>query len=391
MIGRYFSNPYEGGFFSVAQRFSREYFSDTLARCRNAGYSLPIAADNLAGKEVKDVDRLACFGAEAAVLRLALASSPDDAPCSGWFRLQATLAGLAAGEVTHVSDEAFATRPLIFAGEVVPRGRISVECHGNTLSVCSEGRRFDFSRRHAGETNPIWTRHDASEPIRFGTAHQLRIADTSWFEVWNIDAPAARTSTDIDKFKARLMEVGEALEEHSPAYYLWICTVLKEVALLGRDANSPEMLSQSFACLPGQVHISLAPKFETVNMLVHECSHQFYYLIAWCQAIVATDAPAAYSMLKLCERPADKVLLGFHAMGNILLAMNDLGLNSARVEKTQIDRQINFVAKYAESLRDSILPIEEDGYTEIGLELFRPLHGRLLDADLISAMAATYQ
>jgi HEXXH motif-containing protein len=122
---------------------------------------------------------------------------------------------------------------------------------------------------------------------------------------------------------------------------------------------------------------------QTISMLVHECSHQYFHSVQWSCPVVEDDAPQGFSILKEINRPLDKILLGFHAFGNVLYAFSCLRGNSA-VDQIELEAQVRHVRRYVDDLQTQ-LEQQQQWLTQTGKELYLPLKALLASKTSLAA------
>lgn len=123
------------------------------------------------------------------------------------------------------------------------------------------------------------------------------------------------TSELVRPFSAALEIIGRG----APEYFGWVERVLRGI-LICRCQES-RTRSSSWMHAPGVVLVSWsANPIEIAEMLVHECSHQYFYLLSRLGPVVdGSDTQHYYSPAVQRSRPLGKVLVGYHAFANILL------------------------------------------------------------------------
>lgn len=111
---------------------------------------------------------------------------------------------------------------------------------------------------------------------------------------------------------ARMLAIDERITK-------WCSRLLQELSLTYSD-NHQSLTSRSNPLLPGTVQISVpGSELHLAELLVHEAAHQHYFLAAMAGSYITPDNRyiTAYSALRGCERPIERVFLGLHALVNI--------------------------------------------------------------------------
>ena len=150
---------------------------------------------------------------------------------------------------------------------------------------------------------------------------------------WNLDISGAEDLRAVPLPLRRqlrgappaLLEAGFGLmREHSPRYARWVQRVTRIVLL--QTSSRGLMESGSYPTRVGMIRVSADSRPAAVaEMLVHEACHQYFYVLRRLgQFFDEGAADTYYSPLKRRKRPLEKLLLGFHAFGNVLLLHREL-------------------------------------------------------------------
>jgi HEXXH motif-containing protein len=289
-----------------------------------------------------------------------------------WQVAQIATAAFLTGVLDRVALRTRLDLPLLVAGRTF-LGELQIEGRGDQLRIQSGSNTlatFIAIARREGRT--VWI--DASVgaqgviglegefPIRCvgGDWHR-----SSWIGLPCQDAPVADTAHQVQSAL-------DLLRSQFPEYHAWVTCLLKEVTPIVRPA--PRMLASNSSWLRmGGIDVSVpASVTETVEMLVHECTHQYFHMCAWLGSTVVPGAKPHFSPLKQCERPLDRILLGYHAFGNALIVFDKLAA-LGRTEEIRV--RWTAVAAYMDKLAEPLQPPHE--LSELGLALFSPLHARL--------------
>lgn len=169
----------------------------------------------------------------------------------------------------------------------------------------------------------------------------------------------------------------EILDRHAPEYLDWVERVLRSVLVC--RCRSSRTRSSSWMHAPGIILMSSSVNpIEVAEMLVHECSHQYYYLVSRLATVVhGNDTQEYYSPAVQKSRPLSKILVAYHAFANILLFYRTLmrtGLAGDLYCHAMESRLSVEVKELEQSLRDS------SDLTTSGLDLYLPLMEQLADA-----------
>ncbi|WP_437730005.1 aKG-HExxH-type peptide beta-hydroxylase [Sorangium sp. So ce1335] len=176
----------------------------------------------------------------------------------------------------------------------------------------------------------------------------------------------------------------ELLARHAPVYLTWVERVLRGVVVC--RCQESRTRSSSWMHAPGIVLVSWsANPIEIAEMLVHESSHQRFYLVSRVGPVVdGSDAQQYYSPAVQRHRPLSKILIGYHAFANMLLFYRTL-LRSGLAEDPHcraLEARLTAEVEALERpLRDS------PALTDIGRDLCQPLMERLREAPSIQVSA----
>jgi HEXXH motif-containing protein len=108
------------------------------------------------------------------------------------------------------------------------------------------------------------------------------------------------------------------LSRHAPDYLDWVYRILRGVVPCRCDSSRSR--SSSWREAPGMVLVSDGPTpLLIAEMLVHEACHQYFYLAGRLGPMTdASDSRMYYSPAVERERPLDKIMMAYHAFGNVL-------------------------------------------------------------------------
>lgn len=111
----------------------------------------------------------------------------------------------------------------------------------------------------------------------------------------------------------------------STNYATWCARVLRQIHLVG--SAQTVTLGRSSVGRPGAVLLSHpAELVQHAESLVHECTHQYFYLMTLLAPIKRdpTDDRLYYSSIVSRRRPIDRVLMAYHAAANMLMFLEQL-------------------------------------------------------------------
>ncbi len=160
----------------------------------------------------------------------------------------------------------------------------------------------------------------------------------------------------------------------APVYLPWVERVVH--TLVPVQSRPGGTTSSSFELLPGVVALSYtSPAICLADALVHEASHQHFYLLAQAGPVHdGSDTDLYYSPGPRAERPIDRILLAYHAFANILLFYR--ACRQSRL--VDADVCLRREQSYAQSLAMLDAPLEKTAaLTTIGRSLYEPLAERV--------------
>ncbi len=162
----------------------------------------------------------------------------------------------------------------------------------------------------------------------------------------------------------------QALGEAAPDYLAWVDRVLNGVVVTGLHPGY-RVVSGSWQEAPGYLHASHPHRpLEIAEILVHECAHQYFYMLERLGPFDDGSDDALYwSPVAGVKRPLARVLMAYHAMANVLRLYRRVeaaGLDDGYVAANMANL-LEIVRQLAEPLRDN------PALTPLGRGLFEPL------------------
>ena len=258
-----------------------------------------------------------------------------------------------------------------------PVDSISVESDGTFATIRTGGGKLRLECR-GGE----WSGPGAEALPRFGPGKSVMLVPKYAVEELEVvdDFNTIRGYPSPDaamtgSFGAAI----DALMSHAPAYGIWVRRLLRGVLVC--EAVRSRTRSSSWKEAPGLVLMSHTDDLSLIaEMLVHECSHQYFYLLNWLGPFDdETDHELYYSPAVGRARPLNKILIAYHAFANVLLMYQDFRADGFDV--TGCDRVIGRLTHDVEALDRPLRNNPSLGAT--GKALYLPLADRLLSAGLV--------
>ena len=186
-----------------------------------------------------------------------------------------------------------------------------------------------------------------------------------------------RPAPAIHPAAAQSLADGVALLTGALPWRAWVCALVKEVILLV-PPTATRSISGSSSDMPGLVAISSADALRTAEMLVHESTHLYFHVATRLGPVQdGSDAALYYSPAVGRERPLHRVLLAYHAFGNVLVWYRGLLAQGGAPEGA---------AEQATRLRVEVAQLEAPlrghaALTAVGRALFEPLACRLAETE----------
>lgn len=371
------SNPFEGDYAAVTAELATNHFRVFVRRATRLAEQQGFPADprlaDIAQRLAKRGAQRAYWISEVSVIVKGFNKAAFTESDWNWLRTQISIAAHVTGVTPGIELDVETNAPLVVAGQIIPAGRLSIRGDSDRMTLQAEGaapRSFLVIARR--NDSPVWAEDGKQSTfVRVDGQPAIRVVNAEWHAAFQdeLSQPAGLVKPEaITQFEEALELMGRVM----PEYRAWVLCLLKEISPLIRpqpnmiaSGSSPHRFGGIDLCVP-------ATPTETVEMMVHECTHQYFHLASWLGSFMTADAKPHYSPLKNCERPLDRILIGYHAFGNALIAFEkfrEVGLQ----KETAVRRST--IAGYMEQLR---VPIEaEVGLSDLGLAFSRPLRDRL--------------
>lgn len=207
----------------------------------------------------------------------------------------------------------------------------------------------------------------------------LALSSNDWY-AWCAPETDHHAPSAYDELRLRQAETALAA---TGAYGRWVQAVVRHVTPLDGLADGQGTRSGSDPLRFGGIGVTLASDpAEVFDLLVHEASHQYVHLVGWFGPLVHPNLGEFPSPLRGIPRPLDKILLAYHACGNILLSLE------AAVEAGVVDPTAHRAKKtrYTGALREMDRWLAPEGrLTALGDQLHAPLRRRLVEAGVHDA------
>lgn len=344
-----FSTPMEGDFVALSQRFS----SKSIGKLLNLS-NVPIS------NRYTTVETGGLFYWQA--------TEPDSERLAQQRQLTAFCCALQ----TQLHLQIEKQTPLMFQGLWV-WGEL---CGQNgKLSFTGENGGQQYHRSHR---SGLWLNIN-DQTCHYHDKHQVQVSiiDHQWscFLDRPRELPGRRERT---LFTQQLDNALSLLRNYASEYYRWVSNILKHIVIIKPESDEVTE-STSSPYIPGTIEMSApATTLQTVGMLVHECSHLYFHFVEHNLPLLSTDAPMFFSPLKEAKRPFDRLLLGYHAFGNMLLALEQIRPHLAHSELGELDFECRQINDTMQVLDGPLSKYFNRYLSAAGRDIYLPLKRRLL-------------
>ena len=168
----------------------------------------------------------------------------------------------------------------------------------------------------------------------------------------------------------------EFTQHVAPEYVNWITRLMRHVVLLAD--SGPIIQSCSTVRDPGLSYLSYSTQPASIaEMLIHEVSHQYFHLLWRIGPLVdLSDDKLYYSPLKKTGRRLDRILLGYHAFGNVVLFYRSCAAK-VTLDETKFTRSVKQIGLVVEAMDQSLR--DNPNLTALGRAIYEPISHRLAE------------
>lgn len=157
--------------------------------------------------------------------------------------------------------------------------------------------------------------------------------------------PASKSSPEFiwevhrekqEKFITKFQE-GYCLLSENPLYLNWFLQVVHTINVTSAPSDGFSSGSNKY----GYGHIFMSENAEVLDIvetMVHESAHQYFFLAWLLDPLVENEDESFYSPLKNQLRPAKMIVLSWHALANILLAISSIDKYKGSEGKSRIEK-----------------------------------------------------
>jgi HEXXH motif-containing protein len=203
---------------------------------------------------------------------------------------------------------------------LLPKGdRIRVSADGaRALIEVGRGkrrRRVELSRGASGG----WQSGEAEAlPLVESDGQRYVVVPGATLDTWRLEGVRPLPRARLGPVPRLVKRAIGLIALNAPVFVPWIGRVLRRIVPV--EATPGMMYSGSDEDHPGTIYLSVGCQPVAIaEMLVHEATHQYYYLLARCGALDDGTGRMYFSPVKGTERPVGMILLAYHAFANVLL------------------------------------------------------------------------
>lgn len=143
----------------------------------------------------------------------------------------------------------------------------------------------------------------------------------------------------------QLQLAADLSDRYVSQYGDWVGGVVSSIVPLERSPNLSKSASEVHR--PGTIGVSFeSDSFTTLELLVHEASHQRFFILERAREVKRPDdSQRYYSPLPDAMRTIDRVILAYHACVNIVRCYEDLEQNGAPIRWRGTEKQRRFMRR----------------------------------------------
>jgi hypothetical protein len=377
-----FSTPYDGDFQGLAEQVVASSLQSILRKIASAAEQLNLPPPPLPCQE-QALERLPthCWRPELGAAIMGLAHQRSEKGLQ-WIAGQLQVMAFLSGILPSIQFCMDCPHPLSVAGHFLQEPWLALVGDPQRLTILDRGGKavLELDRVASSGASPVWARCQ-DEVLSLGSCAVAVLNQNRWMDYWLPSGSTRPFSTNPKEELAKYQEAFGLLEEAAPEYYRWVTSVLCEMAFLERVPRGT--VSGSFLAYPGHIQASVWTPISSIIVLIHECSHQYFNMLIWHGPMARPDAPEVWSVLKKTARKLDRVLIGFHAFGNVLLGLGRLLDAGPKVDEADLRGQIDWHLELVLALDQQLLPLSDAYLTDMGKAIYLPLRNRLLAAEFL--------
>ncbi len=244
-----------------------------------------------------------------------------------------------------------------------------VNFRGNAVSVVTKGRTMTLQR---SDSSAIYQSSEAVLLPQLGSRDMWLVDSQTlgMLQGWSLGLHLVDEISTQDS--VQVQSAFELLERVNPLYRRWVEKVCRYLQVV--DSPDGSLNSGSLEWLWGTLGIARVPPgphsaISTCEMLIHECSHQYFRLVPMLGPLTLDDE-MYFSPFPKQMRKLDLILLGAHAFINVLAFYRDLA---------GFDQKLaSYCSQQSSAILADVLQIrplleDESKYTESGKAFVTPL------------------
>lgn len=264
--------------------------------------------------------------------------------------------------------------PLLVRGHLIWGMRsVTLNKAGSVLTISSPSGRecYEFSGRRLSR----WPRQRRSVKVTLDRAIQFIETNQSAAEISQESSHwSPLRGESVGRF-GRTGRIGEALgllASEAPHYAQWVRSAIGTIIVVpGEEKVS---CSGSWSDTAGTIYLSEpGSAIEAAEVLVHEASHQHFNLARHLGAVHTDNGRLYYSPPVRKERPLDRILIAYHAFGNVLIFYRRI--SRMNTFPKDVEAQVRKCRQYVEVLEGHLLRTR--ALTPLGKAIFKPLRDAL--------------
>ena len=200
------------------------------------------------------------------------------------------------------------------------------------------------------------------------------VADDYWADFDSYQALDGRSMESMRLFSDAARRALEILFDVDAAYGLWVACVVRYLIMMKTTCGDRVNKSRSILFRFGGIEINPdVDDTEIMELLVHECSHQYYHMLSLMHPLHRDVSTLHYSAATESQRPMERLLIAYHAQVNISIFLDRVFDSVAPSQKSSINRLTNIGIHKLNSLNSQLRRHAEAGLSEHGLELYKTL------------------
>jgi HEXXH motif-containing protein len=208
-------------------------------------------------------------------------------------------------------------RILLGSHAIGPISEVAVDVQGGRPTVRVRGKRLEIYS-HTDQSSNVRRDEVASGPLLWNDIALLSQAELRGVSHgFDAGLPVPALTKDI---LVTFTEGTALIDRNMGEYRGWVQRLIRQILVLKAE-DSFRMESGSGEQAPGLIHISypLSPP-EVAEILIHEASHQYFYLLEKLGPLDDGSDPQGYWSPPIRRhRPLSRILMAYHAFANVRL------------------------------------------------------------------------